>query len=162
MKILVVSDTHKNLAALNAIFDANSDADIVVHLGDGEMEFETLSREHPDKAMVYVCGNCDYGDHEISHIIQIGAVKIFCTHGHRFHVDSGVEYLIHEAKLNGCRAALYGHTHVWFAEEIDGVCVMNPGSPFCPREGNKPSYGIMEVSDTGEIKMKLIECKLVI
>lgn len=162
MKILVVSDTHKNFKALNAIFDANPDSDIIVHLGDGEMEFQMLSQQHPEKAMVYVCGNCDYGNHEISHIIQVCGIKIFCTHGHRFNVEGGVEYLVHEAALNGCRAALYGHTHVRFAEEVNGVCVMNPGSPFCPRGGNKPSYGLMEISGSGDVEMKIVECKLVI
>ena len=38
MKILVVSDTHRNFAVLDDIVNENLDADLIIHLGDGENE----------------------------------------------------------------------------------------------------------------------------
>lgn len=70
----------------------------------------------------------------------------------------GLEHLAQLAKMNGCKAALYGHTHVRRTEEVNGVYLMNPGSPSCPRGGNMPSYGILEVSDNGDIEMKTVDC----
>lgn len=159
MKILVVSDTHKDFEALKRVFEAVQDADTLVHLGDGENEFEQLSKMYPQKAMIYVCGNCDYGNYPGTHIIQACGIRIFCTHGHRFGVGMGLEHLAQLAKMNGCKAALYGHTHVRYTGVINGVQLMNPGSPSCPRGGNKPSYGILEVSDNGDINMNIVDCK---
>ena len=39
MKIIVVADTHKDYKKYKAIVEKNSDADLFIHLGDGEHEF---------------------------------------------------------------------------------------------------------------------------
>ena len=72
-------------------------------------------------------------------------------------VHSGLDRLVAEAKLNDCRIALYGHTHLYRTENIDGVFVMNPGSLDSPRNHNAPTYGVIELSSSGEIGMKIIE-----
>ncbi|MCM1164590.1 MAG: metallophosphoesterase [Lachnospiraceae bacterium] len=156
MKILVVSDTHRNYAALEDIVRKNPDADMLVHLGDGEREFAELGKAFPQLPMVYVGGNCDYGAHEQTHIVQAGGMKIFCCHGHNHAVNGGVGLLVATAIMNGCKTALYGHTHVRFAEEVGGVFVMNPGSPSEPRGGNPPSYGVIRLTDNGQIETDII------
>lgn len=156
MKILVVSDTHRDFNALNAIVEANKDADMLIHLGDGESEFDDVSRLHPILPMVYVCGNCDFGTHKLSHIVTAGGLKILCCHGHTYRVRDGLEYLISAARENGCAIALYGHTHLYRAEQSDSVFVMNPGSPSSPRGGNKPTYGVITLGG-GEIKMNILD-----
>ena len=60
MKILVVSDTHRNFAVLDDIVNENLDADLIIHLGDGENEARDIHNLHPEKPMIYVAGNCDY------------------------------------------------------------------------------------------------------
>ena len=157
MQIIVVSDTHRNFDALKNIVDANKDADMLIHLGDGESEFDDINMLYPQFPMVYVCGNCDYGTHKLSHIVTAGGLKIFCCHGHTYRVNSGLEYLVGTAYMNGCSVALYGHTHVHFTDQVGGVFVMNPGSPSSPRGGCKPSYGILEITGSGEVKMSIIE-----
>lgn len=159
MKILIVSDTHRNFFALKRIIDENKDdCDMMIHLGDGESEFEMCRPLYPDFGMVYVAGNCDYGNHEDSHIVITNCgVKIFCCHGHRYGVRQGVELLAETAKKNGCLVALYGHTHVFKSGFVNGVLVMNPGSPAEPRSGNKPTYGILTVEGEGELKPEIIE-----
>lgn len=156
MKILVVSDTHRNYNVLEAIIRGNPDADMLIHLGDGESEFNDVSRVFPQFPMVYVGGNCDYGMHKPTHVVHADGHKIFCCHGHTLGVRAGAELLVCAAIQNGCDIALYGHTHIHRTEVIDGVYVMNPGSPDCPRGGNKPSFGVIELNDNGQIKMNII------
>lgn len=155
MKILVVSDTHKNFDALKSVVD-NADFDILIHLGDGEREFCDIQSLFPDKGMIYVAGNCDFGQHETVHIAKIGGVRIFCCHGHTLHVNGGLEHLVATAKQNKCNIALYGHTHIYRTEIIDGVFVMNPGSLGSPRGGNMPSYGVITIDADGRIEMNII------
>lgn len=157
MKILVVADTHKNFEALDLCVKKNQDADIIIHLGDGEHEFADIRKMYPQKAMIYVAGNCDFGNHEQVHVAKVGGYRIFCCHGHTFGVHDGLENLVSTAKQNRCNIALYGHTHLYKTELIDGVYVMNPGSLDSPRGHNKPSFGIIELSEEGALKMNIIE-----
>ncbi len=157
MKIVVVSDTHKNFNALNETVNANPDADLFIHLGDGENEARDVHNLHPDKAMIYVRGNCDFGMHRETEVVNVNGYKIFCCHGHLQGVHGGLDGLLRDARLNDCRIALYGHTHLYRSEVIDGIFVMNPGSLDSPRNHNLPTYGVIEISSDGEIGMKIIE-----
>lgn len=156
MKILVVSDTHRNYNVLEAIIRGNPDADMLIHLGDGEREFDDVSNVFPQFPMVYVGGNCDFGAHKTTHVVQADGHRIFCCHGHTLGVRGGISQLVNIAKQNGCDIALYGHTHVYKTELTDGVHVMNPGSPDCPRGGNKPSYGVIELTEDGQVEMNIV------
>lgn len=157
MRILVVSDTHGNFKTLDFCVKQNLDADIIIHLGDGEYEINKIISMYPQKAIISVRGNCDYGQHELTHIAKIGNCKIFCCHGHTLAVSKGPALLTAVAKQNECNIALYGHTHIYKTEIINGVYVMNPGSPESPRSGNKPTYGIIELGADGKINMSIIE-----
>ena len=75
--------------------------------------------------------------------------RVFATHGHRYRVNSTLDYLEQAALEEGCDIALYGHTHVSQCTYENGIYVMNPGSASCPRDGNPPSYGILDVSSAG-------------
>lgn len=161
MKILVVSDTHKNFEALDLCVKNNLDADVIIHLGDGEHEFDDIQAMYPSKAMIYVGGNCDFGNHEQVHIAKIGGYKFFCCHGHTFDVHNGLEYFISTAKKNDCKIALYGHTHLYKNKIIDGVYVMNPGSLDSPRNHNKPTFGVIEISPEGDLKMDIVAMETV-
>lgn len=160
MKILVVSDTHRNFLALKKVLDKNPDFDALIHLGDGEQEFEDVQALYPDKAMIYVAGNCDYGQHERVHVANFGGVRIFCCHGHAFSVNLGRENLAATAKKNQCSIALYGHTHVPRTEILSGVLVMNPGSLDSPRNQSKRSYIVLELTESGEIKPNFVEAEV--
>ena len=156
MKIVVVSDTHRNFAVLNEIVNKNLDAELFIHLGDGENEARDAHNLHPDKPMVYVGGNSDFGMHKNVRVITACGYKIFCCHGHLQHVHDGLDRLVSDAKDNDCRIALFGHTHLYRTENIDGVFLMNPGSPDCPRNHNKPTYGVIELDSEGGIQMNIV------
>lgn len=158
MKILVVSDTHRNFEALEKVIRKNTNADMLIHLGDGEREFEDAQSAFPQLPMVYVRGNCDFGNHMTTHVVNTGCgVNIYCCHGHTLGVNGGIGMLVANAVMNDCRIALYGHTHIHFTDISGGVYVMNPGSPSCPRGGNKPTYGVIELSENGGIDMHIAE-----
>ena len=50
MKIVVVSDSHKEFHKLNSVVENNLDADAFIHLGDGEHEFNDVRNLHPKRA----------------------------------------------------------------------------------------------------------------
>ena len=156
MKILVVADTHKNFEVLDLCVKKNPDADMLIHLGDGEHEFNDIRSQHPEKAMIYVRGNCDFGNHNEVHVAKVNGYRIFCCHGHTLGVHDGLGDLVATAKKNKCNIALYGHTHLYKTEVIDGVFVMNPGSLDSPRNHNKPTFGVIDLDEDGKIKMNIL------
>lgn len=150
MRIIVMSDSHGSRDAVEKIISNNPEADIFIHLGDGSGEVYTVKIQYPDLDIRNVRGNCDFDLESASYIILEAAGKrIFCTHGHKYGVRSGTGLLRTVAKDNGCCAALFGHTHERHISCEDGIDIMNPGSCSMPRDGNKPSYGIIDINDAG-------------
>ena len=156
MKIVVVSDSHKEFHKLNSVVENNLDADAFIHLGDGEHEFNDVRNLHPEKSFLFVKGNCDFADNKTIRIANAKGIKILCVHGHEHHVHQGLDTLIAVAKQNGCKIALYGHTHLYRTELIDGIYVMNPGSIDSPRDKRPPSYGIITIDDDGVIYIAIL------
>lgn len=44
-------------------------------------------------------------------------------------------------------AVLFGHSHIPLCERVDGVWLLNPGSPTDKRRQARYSYGILEIAD---------------
>ena len=87
MRILVVSDTHRDFSALHHAVQTQLKAEIVLHLGDGEEELMQIKPMFPEKMIVGVRGNCDFGsllpwEEELS----VEGKKIFFTHGYTYQV----------------------------------------------------------------------------
>ena len=62
MKLLVVSDVHGDLDALERAVDAEADADAVIFLGDGLREAENLQDMRPERAgQLRLCLLCPAG-----------------------------------------------------------------------------------------------------
>lgn len=150
MKIIVMSDSHRSFFSLEKIFTGYY-ADLYIHLGDGETELDRIAAQYPDKQIVHVKGNCDLGSFSDSEAFLMPAenCKIYATHGHRYDVKYSLEPLKAKARSMGANIALYGHTHERFCAYEDGLYIMNPGSTSCPRDGGKPSFGIIDVSPSG-------------
>lgn len=156
MKIVVVSDTHHNYHILKSIVLKNQDADLFIHLGDGEHEFADVKREFPNKKFIFVKGNVDFVDAKIYQVVGVSGYKIFATHGDYYNVHEGLDRLIEAAKENDCKIALYGHTHLYQTKIEDGVYILNPGSPSSPRDKKEASYGVVEIGSNGEIGMRIV------
>ena len=151
MKILIVSDTHGNIELLESVIKRyRLSVDMVIHLGDHLADFNGVMQDFPTMARLGVLGNCDFA------WMQTGARfegsfsaenrRIFYTHGHKYNVKYGLEYIISNAKLNKCDIVLFGHTHVSMCEEINGVLVINPGSLAYPRDNSNGSYALLTIS----------------
>lgn len=156
IKITVISDTHRDFDSLYDIVENNRNSDMFIHLGDGEREFDDVRNLFPEKAFLIVRGNNDWSDTPVSRLFTYGGHKFYLTHGHVFDRYSIHSFAAATAKANGCDVALFGHTHIPYYEEINGVHVFNPGSPSSPRGRNEPSYGIITINDNGLLKFEHI------
>ena len=157
MRVIVMSDSHGSLYQAEKIIKANPEADMFVHLGDGEAEVAALKIKYPDLDIRSVRGNCDFSNDSPNFIIiEAMGRKIFCAHGHRYHVRDGTDALVYAAIQNDCEAALFGHTHERYIAREEGIDVMNPGSCAFPRDGMKPSYGFIDITEYG-IFMNIID-----
>lgn len=160
LNIVVISDTHGDFDALYDIAVRNRGADLFIHLGDGEREFEDLKSLFPEKAFLFVRGNNDWGNAPVVHTFSYAGHKLYLTHGHSFSRNSIESFLTATAKANDCDIALFGHTHIPFNQEIDGVHLFNPGSPSRPRGLHKPSFGLIRIYDDGKVNFEHKEYKL--
>ncbi len=126
--LIVVSDSHGNVKALEKLRPLIAENDYFVYLGDGVTDTYAIRKEYGEKA--YVCaGNCDYSSvYPTEGIIEVEKLRIFYTHGHNYGVKNGLERLVEEAKRRDCEVALYGHTHTPLISEVEGVTLVNPGA----------------------------------
>lgn len=154
IRITVISDTHRDFDTLYDIVKQNIYSDMFIHLGDGEREFDDVRNIYPEKAFLFVRGNNDWSDSPIYRTFTYGGHKFYLTHGHSFSRDSIQSFLAATAKANNCDIALFGHTHIPFYNLIDNVHVFNPGSPSHPRGLSQCSYGIITISDNGNVKFE--------
>ncbi len=149
IKIIVISDTHRDFDALYDIVNDNKHADMFIHLGDGEHEFDDVRNLFPEKAFLFVRGNNDWSDSPICRTFTYGGHKFYLTHGHSFDRHSVHSFIAATAKANNCDVALFGHTHIPFYDVMNDVHVFNPGSPSSPRGRSEPSYGVITIRDSG-------------
>jgi len=174
-KILVFSDSHGENGDMRYIIDrVHSDAEYVIHLGDGAADFERLGVHFPRQAFVSINGNCDWGFGDTycgtSRTLDIEGARIFICHGHRHDVVSG-DYSVLTSAANSMRAdiALFGHTHYSeynvvlkpgktdINEKGAALHIMNPGSIARPRGGEikGKSYGVIMLDGKGGINIGL-------
>lgn len=143
-RILVFSDTHGSITLCRRIID-RIPCDMIIHAGDYVSDAQELKKLYPDKDIQYVKGNCDMFSYAPSFLItELDGVRIFISHGHEQRVKYEQDYssMIRAAKTNDCRVAVFGHTHIEYAEENDGVYLLNPGSA---KYGG--TYGVIEIED---------------
>lgn len=147
MRILVASDAHGRALPVEKAIE-NLKPDKLIYLGDGADRIEELSYIYDDIDFYIVGGNCDFGDRKLADELVVCKKKIFFTHGHMYDVSFGLDKLLAASKARGADIVLYGHTHVAYEQYIDGIYVLNPGSPTSPRQG-KCSVGFIDITDKG-------------
>ena len=150
MRIVVISDSHKNTRVIDEILGSQPDAKAVFFLGDNITDIEDFEFMYPDKRFFAVSGNCDYFSTAPTVGVEtISGVKILYTHGHTFGVKYGVERLKESAKQSNCQIVLFGHTHISQTLYEDGLHIVNPGSCSNPRDGIIPTYAVIDITDKG-------------
>lgn len=150
MRILVFSDSHGSTSGMRDALTDHPEADMIIHLGDGERDLSNLEDFIRGRRVVQVCGNCDfYSQLPQNEIVEVMGRKIFCSHGHTEFVKHGTQYFTEKARSLGAHIALYGHTHESVTAYDDGLYVMNPGSI---RMGE---YGAVDITASGIMLLKM-------
>ena len=148
MKIIVVSDTHFSTQKIIERLEIIEDIDMIIHLGDIMSDSKKIGEALGVKTLS-VKGNCDFGLEEepFEKIVEVENIKIIFTHGHRYKVKQSVDRYFYRAMEAEANIALYGHTHVPVNRWIEDVLMFNPGSASLPKEGQQPSFGILNIVD---------------
>lgn len=157
MKVLIVSDTHRNEDNLMMALEKEENLDLLIHCGDvegAECEIECYAGCNT----VFVAGNNDFFSRLPRDVeIVVEGYKTWVTHGHNYYVNTNPEYIKQEARIKGVDMVIYGHTHRPVIEKNDGLIVINPGSLTYPRqEGRRPSYVVMQIENRDIIRLEIV------
>lgn len=146
MRILCVSDSHGDLdALLNLLTRMTGQFDLLLHLGDGAKEMETISSIYPMLEYAAVRGNCDiHWDFPTQQILFYQGVKLLMTHGHLYGVKGSLELLRRTAQEEGTQLALFGHTHQPYGDQVGNLLLFNPGTIAAHPYGG--SYGLLTLA----------------
>ncbi len=146
--VLVFSDIHGDVYSLKAVFSwaKKHHIDAAFFLGDGYDDVSQAKRETGFAgSLEMVRGNGDSVHHvPYTKTLEFAGHTFFITHGHLSRVSEGFAGLIAAAKSTGADAALYGHTHIPFWEEAEGLLILNPGSIGSPRSKKGSSFAVIE------------------
>ena len=139
MKLMFASDIHGSAYYCRKMLEAfeNEKAERLILLGDilyhgprNDLPKEYAPKEviallNPMKNRIYaVRGNCE-------------AEAIYATHGHVYNEQNLPPFCEGDVLI-------HGHTHVLKAEHREGYILLNPGSVSIPKEGNIPTYAVLE------------------
>ena len=151
MRVLIVSDTHRQNNNYLKVLERVKPIDMVVHCGDAEGS-EYLICEGAGCPVEIVLGNNDFFSNlPREREFQIGNYRVWLTHGHNYYVSMGNEEIKREAVARGVDIVMYGHTHKPVVDLEGEVIAINPGSLTYPRqEGRRPSYIMMDIDREGQ------------
>ncbi len=157
MKIGVISDTHipGTAAALPpAVFELFKGVDLILHAGDivEQSVLDELSVLAPVEA---VAGNMDGPELHLKlpakKILRLGDYTCGLIHG-KFKIDIQKEMIMKE--FSGVDLIVYGHSHTPFWGSMNGVYLLNPGSPTDKRHAPYNSVALLHV--TSELRAEII------
>ena len=161
MKYMIASDLHGSAAGCRSMLEAfrRENAGRLFLLGDllYHGPRNPLPQEYDPKmtaamlneikeSILCVRGNCDA---EVDQMLlqfpvlagyalaETEGLELFLHHGHIYGEDS-LPPLQREV------VSVYGHTHIFRAEEKEGRIYVNPGSVSLPKGGNPATYAVLE------------------
>ena len=154
MKILIVSDSHGDTAAMRKAI-ARENPDRLFHLGDVNRDVRRVAASFPNLPIDAVLGNCDgysgeEGPEEL--LTTVGGVRFFLAHGHRFHVKLGTAPLFRAGREAGADVICFGHTHRAVCVKQGGIWLVNPGS--VGGSGAPATYAVAQ-ADNGEVSVEI-------
>ena len=132
MKILVVSDSHRDDEILKDLVKEVKDIDVYIHCGDSCSDIYNL---YPFDS---VLGNCDYFPFDEKRLLRTEAGNILVRHMPFIRPD----------ERKDVRVFIHGHTHRYMVKEEDGLLIINPGSISHPRDDSHGSYAVLTIEGT--------------
>ncbi len=143
VKILVFSDSHGRLGYMIDAVEREQ-PDHIFFLGDNYRDSEELAELYPHILMSAVRGNCDWGGGPDDLELQLGGVRFYLTHGHRYGCKSSLHGLISEGRRRCVDMVCFGHTHQPLHEQgAEGLWLFNPGT--AGGVGRREGYGVLTV-----------------
>ena len=161
MKLMIASDIHGSAFYCKQLMEAykQENPDKLLLLGDllYHGPRNDLPKDYNPKAVIAmlnamkkdllcVRGNCDTEVDQMVldfpvmadyALILYGERNLYATHGHIYNENN-------LPPLKNGDILIHGHTHVLKAEKREDYTLLNPGSVSIPKEGNPPSYAILE------------------
>jgi uncharacterized protein len=151
VKVVVLADTHTlgpSRPLPPGAWPYMETADHILHAGDvcDPALLDDLAAFAP---LSVVAGNCDGPDVRAwgapEHVsVELGGVSIAMLH------DTGLSRTRRErirTRFPDARVVVYGHSHIPFNDDVDGLLLFNPGSPTWKRRAPFPSMGILWIDD---------------
>ncbi len=86
-------------------------------------------------------------------IIEAGGIRIGLVHGGRAR-PIGEGYAFHTFRNQGVDIIVFGHSHVPYMEEREGILLFNPGSPTDKRLQPKYSYGLLDIEEDQSLQIR--------
>ncbi len=151
MKVAVLADTHTRGMTRTVPMGAwpyLESADHILHAGD-VVDPALLYELSALAPVTVVMGNCDgadvrdWGAADVAEV-TLGGIKIGMIH------DSGQKAGRHERMRKlfpAARVVVFGHSHIPWNEDRDGLLVFNPGSPTWKRQAPFTSMGLLWIDD---------------
>ncbi|MBQ8039608.1 MAG: metallophosphoesterase [Lachnospiraceae bacterium] len=157
MKILIVSDTHRNEDNLINALEKEKNLDLLIHCGDVEGAEDEIEH-YAGCNTVFVAGNNDFFSRLPREIeLKLEEYQVWVTHGHNYYVNTNPEYIRKEARARRKDIVIYGHTHRPVIEKNQELIVINPGSLTYPRqEGRRPSYAVLEIQNKSIQRLEIV------
>ena len=160
MRAIIVSDIHGRLNVvrkLDSLFSSFR-PDKIVLLGD--LFYNGPRNGVPEDYDPFACaqilnkwsriilsvrGNCDSrADQSLVHFDLTSDSNVAYLNGFRCDLIHGDLLTSELLSVQRGDILLFGHTHAYMLKKMDGVVYVNPGSPSFPKNGNPPTYAVME------------------
>lgn len=149
MRIGVVGDIHGNYHGLKQALREMGRIEMLLFTGDGYREITRL-QEETDLRIEGVVGNCDFcSTYPTEQLLYLDHYKVLLTHGHLQGVKTGLTRLGMAGRAQGANLVVFGHTHEPLSSDWYEVKLFNPGSLSVERSYRGPSYGVIEISESG-------------
>ena len=160
-KLLVISDSHGHISVLAKIFkwaknQMPPDGTICgcAFLGDGFIDLQEASEMsgfYSDWKLVR--GNNDYDINlPDAAVFDFSDHRFFICHGNKHSIYGGHYMLLAAAKTNNADGILFGHSHVPFCKNTDGILIVNPGSVGQPRSRIGATFAVIECAEGEPLK----------
>ncbi len=159
MKVAVIADTHTSGASRpvpEGAWPYLESADHILHAGD-VTDPALLDEMQALAPVTVVMGNCDgwdvrdWGAREEA-VVELGGIKIGMLH------DSGPKEKRWERmreRFPDARVVVFGHSHLPWNEDREGLLVFNPGSATWKRQAPGTSMGLFWI-ENGEIEAEIV------
>jgi len=149
MKILVLSDTHvhSGMGKLPArIYEALKDADMVIHAGD-IVTMDVVDELSAEKPVEAVSGNMDgfavSGKLPGKRVVVADGYRIGVTHG-AGPVSSIEDRVMRIFEDDNVDCIVFGHSHRALVKHVNGILLVNPGSPTDRTYTKSNSFAIID------------------